>query len=138
MSALKNELSKKSEYYISKHRMLELTHFCRQYAEWARAAEDLLTKGPDFVAEKYGKTGGVNDPVSFAVIKREYYLKKKEIVKRTCEEVCEGTGLAYYLLAAVTSGTTYDQMAAKHILPVGRNTFYNYYRKFFWTLDQKI
>ena len=31
---IRSELSKKNKYYISKHRYLELKHFCLQYYEW--------------------------------------------------------------------------------------------------------
>ena len=33
-TVIRNEISKKNRYYISKHRMLELKHFCLQYEEW--------------------------------------------------------------------------------------------------------
>ena len=37
MSRTRNEISVKNKYYISKHRYLELKHFCLQYPEWKRA-----------------------------------------------------------------------------------------------------
>lgn len=34
MAFLKNELSNKNPYHLSKHRYLKLKHFCLQYPEW--------------------------------------------------------------------------------------------------------
>ena len=39
---MKTELSKKSEYYIPKHRRMELAHFCRQYPDWISERISLL------------------------------------------------------------------------------------------------
>lgn len=137
MSALKNELSKKNNYYISKHRYLELQHHCLQYSEWKLAANDILGLSPVQVTEKYGVTNDISDPVAFKVAKRDYYLNKIQLINRVCHET--NPEIEYYLLASVAHGYTYENLCAKYeVLPVGRSTWFKYYRKFFWLLDKYL
>lgn len=42
---LRTTLSKKNPYYISKHRRLELVHFCLQYPEWCEYLTSIKNKG---------------------------------------------------------------------------------------------
>ena len=39
---MKSTVSKKNKYWISRHRYLELVHFCAQYDEWIRIRNDLM------------------------------------------------------------------------------------------------
>ena len=41
MGYLKNELSGKNKYHLSKHRYLELKHFCLQYPEWKKRLKEI-------------------------------------------------------------------------------------------------
>ena len=50
MRNLKPETSKKNPYYVSKHRMYELIHFCLQYPEWKKTCngiDELYFKSPN-------------------------------------------------------------------------------------------
>lgn len=38
---IRADLSKDNQYYISKERRLELSHFCRQYDEWLKKIKEL-------------------------------------------------------------------------------------------------
>lgn len=136
MSRIKNELSKNSENYISRYRYLELKNFCFQYSEWKRAANNLLIKNSS-LGERV-QTSDISNPVEEAAEKRETYLKKIKLVEETCHEVSDECYT--YLLACVVYGkNTYDSLTAKHgVLPVGRNTFYKLYRRFFLVLDTKV
>lgn len=134
MSYFKAELSNKNDFKISKHRYYELQHFCLQYPEWVRAADDLLNKSPDAMSEKYGKSNNISDPVAFAAEKREKYLKKIKLVDDVCKEA--NPEIAHLLKAIVTIGTTYDKLEARlGTLPISRVSFYKYYRKVYWLLD---
>lgn len=137
MAALKSQLSKKNEDYISKNRYYELKYHCLQYPEWVRASDDLLNKGTACLEERYGKTNDISDPVAFIAMKREYYQKKIDLIKSICKEA--DPRIDIFLLAVVANGYTYDSLAAKYgVLPVGRNSFFKAYRRFFKLLDSRI
>lgn len=137
MGRLKSELSDKNEDKISKHRYYELQHHCMQYAEWKRLSDDLLTKSPYLMAEKVGKTNDISDPTSYVAERREKLLIKINRVKKLCE--CAGGESAYYLMACVTNGYSYDVLQAKYgVLPCSRVEFYKKYRRFFKMLDMEI
>ena len=38
---MRTTVSKKNKYWISRHRYLELSHFCAQYNEWIKIRKDL-------------------------------------------------------------------------------------------------
>ena len=136
MGRLKSELSKKNENNISKHRYYELQHHCMQYAEWKRAAEDLILHSPEQV-EHTGKTNDIYDPVLNSVEKREALLKKINRVKDLCKEA--GGDSEYYLLACVAHGYSYDSLEARYgVLPCSRVEFYKRYRRFFKRLDEEL
>lgn len=136
MSKIKSELSNSNDDRISKHRYYELKHHCYQYAEWKREAADLLIKSP-ILTEKTGKTNNITNQVEEAVEKREKILKKVDRIRKLCEEV--GGESAYYLLACVTAGYSYDVLSSRYgVIPCSRVEFYKLYRHFFKLLDEEL
>lgn len=111
MSYLKNELSRKSKYWIGKHRYLELKHFCLQYSEWAE-----IIHGPD---DDFRAMAGRNMTLV------------NETIRDTDSEIGE------YLFMAIVQERTYPWLKDVMDIPCGKDMFYDRYRKFFWLLDKK-
>lgn len=42
---VRSELSKRNKWHISKHKFLELKHFCLQYPEWHKLYLELSLRG---------------------------------------------------------------------------------------------
>lgn len=129
---IRPEISKKRDYYISKHRYYELKHFCLQYSEYKKKYESLCEKIP----------GGLicisNDDVftedeSAEVRKR--YLDKIDLIEQ-CAIMCDPV-LGCYIFKAVTQGLTYSYFRMHDNIPCGRDMFYQIYRKFFYILDKR-
>ena len=131
-TTIKPELSKKSKYWIERHRYYELKHFCLQYPIWEKAYHGLdglsRQKLSDIPFPK-----NVSDPTARVAMAKMRYLMWMKLVedaaKATDEEFQE------YILTAVTTGKTYDKMNAKTPLPYSRDAFYKMYRKFFYILN---
>ena len=130
---LRNELSPRNKYYISKDRYLELLHFCCQYPEWERSYV-LITFVP---AKSYKevKVNGVSDLVETTANKRLALEMKMKMVKETCEEA--DPTISNYIFLAVTKKLSYVNLKMMYDIPCGRDYFYDRYRKFFWLLDKK-
>lgn len=136
MSRMKNQLSKNSDNYISKHRYLELQHFCLQYAELKQRARELLSVS-SLSYEEHISSNCPLDMVAIVAEKRERYLNKVRLIEDTCREVSEECYA--YILAAVAHGYTYDQLYAKYgVLPCGENKFYWMRRRVYKLLDEKV
>ena len=126
-------LSPRNEFYISRHRTMELEHFCRQYKEWQQKLNDIsfFTGPPDVVI--YDTNTG--DPVGTLVELRERYFHNIERVITSASE--SDSVLAPYILKAVTEGMSYDQLRASNDVPCNQKEFYKLRRKFFYILSLK-
>lgn len=132
MGYLKNELSPKSRYHLSKHRYLELKHFCLQYEEWKERlkeiseiqAHEIRMKGSD----------GVSNETERIAIERTVLVNHIELVERTCMEADKS--LWFYLLKGVTEERTYVYLSNMMKIPCGKDMYYDRYRRFFWLLDK--
>ena len=127
MGTIRNEISVRSPYYISKHRYLELKHFCLQYPEWKTELNKI---------NWFGSTGGeikstdISKPVDRLYEKRERYLKCIEMVEQSALEA-DGD-IFEWILKSVTEGVSYGYLN----VPCSRDYFYDRYRRFFWILDK--
>ena len=129
MSEIRTSISIKSPYYISKHRYLELKHFCLQYEEWKKELK---------LVNYFGSYGGevksfdISKPVERAVEIRERYLRQIEMVEQAA---LEADGDIYeWILKSVTCGVPYGGLRASGI-PCSRDYFYDRYRRFFYILS---
>ena len=129
MKSLKSEVSKKSKWYISKYRYLELKNMCLQYPEWIKEYENRKLLNSSSIIFTDGEPEW-SDP-SFETIKRTELLEKKIIFVRKAAFETDPI-LAVYILKAVTYGLSYDILSP----PCGRRQFYERYRKYFWILDK--
>lgn len=131
-TVIRSSISSSNPYHISKHRFLELKHFCLQYPEWKlKAYSQIRTPGVPYNA---AKRSGVSDPVAEAAARRETYLKRMQLV----EQAAVGTDpdIYEYLIKSVTLGYSYTYLKTYLDLPCGRDYFYERYRKFYYLLDK--
>ena len=132
---IRPELSKKSQYWIDKHRYYELKHFCLQYPVWKRIYSeiDILKRSGLDVAPS--KNISPSDPTALIAESRLYYLEKMETVEQAAIE--SDPELATYILRAVTEELSYEHLKAKLEIPCSRGTYYDRYRRFFWLLSKR-
>lgn len=132
MGYLKNELSEKSKYHLSKHRYLELKHFCLQYPEWKQRLKEIN----DICASVPGRLGSgqISNETERIAIERRVLLDKIELVEKTAMETDKS--LWFYILQGVTEERTYVYLRNTMDMPCGRNMYYECYRKFFWLMDR--
>lgn len=127
---IRPEISKKSKWWISKHRYYELKHFCLQYSEW----KELYLSAADSRTEKIVRTNPEwNDPTGRAASMREECLKKMRMVEECCYAASDELGS--YILKAVTEGLSYVNLRMMHGIPCGRDMFYDRYRRFYYILN---
>ncbi len=133
MSSLRTKLSLKSANYISKHRYLELKHFCLQYPEWKKELASISHGASASLIKISGSQVEFNDPTFDISNKMSRLEEKIELVEGACEAV--DLELQLYLLEAVTKGISYEYLRSVKTIPCGRRQFYEKYREVFKVLD---
>lgn len=132
------EVSRKNEYWISKHRYYEISHMCFQYKEWKDEYKALSERGVSAV--KYdGMPHGTNisDPTFEQAARMEALLSKMKLVEETAIEA--DPVLARYILTAVTDeNVTYNYLQQVMKMPCGKNMYYRSRRKFYWLMSRKL
>lgn len=128
--------SAKSRYYVPRETFLTVLHYCRQYPLWV--AE--LGVDPSTVrAIRYDmdrvRSSGNSDPTMAAAARRAAIEKKKAQVDEAAKEVADG--MADWLIEGVCYGRTYYQLREKGI-PCGKKLYYQWRRKFYYTIAQII
>ena len=94
MRNLKPETSKKNPYYIPKHRMYELVHFCLQYPEWNRvcnSADQIYFKNINLDKIR-PNTNVLSDPTAELALRRLKYCENMKLVERTAANTDEILG----------------------------------------------
>ena len=129
----RSELSEKNEYYVEKHRFLELKHFCLQYPIWKEAycSLDGLSKRPTDLLI-FSKT--VESPTEKCAIAKQYYLERMTMIENACYQTDKE--LCSYILHAVTEERSYESLLQKYSIPCCREYYYKLYRKFFYILSK--
>lgn len=125
------------KYQISKHRFLELYHFCLQYNEW----KDMLKQHTDTIKSTNfdGQPRGAmtTDRTANLAIKRAEWQRKCEVVEQSAIEA--DAELYPYILKAVTNeDVPFNYLKMVMNIPCSHNTYYDRRRKFYWILSQKI
>lgn len=126
------------KYKISKHKFLEVYHFCLQYHEWLDELEKgVTTKGTgnmDGMPKGKGETSSSTEALA---IRRHELKRKCELVEQTAIEA--DPDLYPWILKAVTNeGASYKWLKTRLHIPCSRNTYYERRRKFYWLLSKKI
>lgn len=130
------DISKKNQYWISKHRYYELKHFCLQYNEWKQEYKELSYISSCDVVDGTCKDGMKADNVSNTAYKLSKIRSKMDLIEETCKDV--DSDLYLYLMMSVTEGKTYENLSTVYEIPCSRQSFYGRYRKFFYILSQKL
>lgn len=131
-TVIRTELSKKHPYWISKHRMLELKHFCLQYRDWETEYREIcVLRGHQ---NEFAGGGQETDRTGELATEAVELDKKMRLVEDCCREA--GDDIWEWLLKGVTEGLSFTWMEANGI-PCGRDYYYIRYRRFFWLLDKR-
>lgn len=133
---IRPETSKKNNYWISKHRYYELLHWCRQYEEWVKERDDLLSTLPTTRYQDGIRSSNQDSYVENIVIKLEKLNSKINMLKNTAFE--SDTDIYEYIIVSVTKGKGYTYLKEVKGIPCSKNYFYERYRRFFWILSNKI
>ena len=131
---LRAEISKKSEYWLDRHRYYELKHFCLQYPVWKKAYASLdgLSRRPDDLIKI--QTSGISDPTVKCAESKAFFSARMEMVEKAAMETHPFLGS--YILRGVTEGLSYDKLNAQEAVPCCKDTYYDFYRRFFWLLSK--
>ena len=133
MPDIRPELSLRNKYYLPKLRYYELKHFCLQYPIWKKAVYSLdgLSRKTDYIFTS--KQSGISNPVERAVLARNFYLKRIEMIEKACRDA--NKDYWKYLLVAVTEERPFNYLQMKMGMTCSRSEYYENYRKFFWVLN---
>ena len=132
MPDLKPELSKKSKYWIPKHRYYELKYYCLQYPHWKELYGRLEFK----IAERqeiHASTPA--NPTEKIAVLRADLKRAMDLVAKCCGDATDE--LAIWLFKGVTEGIPYDILKVKYDIPCSKDMYYACYRKFFYILSQR-
>ncbi|MEG1523887.1 MAG: hypothetical protein RR475_02550 [Clostridia bacterium] len=129
------ELSKKSRYWIDRHRYYELKHFCLQYPLWKKMYADLsgVMKSSSFEESKRG-AACKTDPTEKCAEKIIFYRDRMDMVEKAAHDA--GADLGKYILRGVTEGLSYDFLKSRLDIPCCKDVYYALYRRFFWLLSK--
>lgn len=134
---MRTKISKKSEYYITKERRMELAHFCKQYPDWINERIWLIYDPQKTRPNLSGVHSGTDcDATSKTATQLAYLNRNIRFVEQAAKETDPIIG--DFIFQAAIRGISYDKVNAYNKIPCCRNEFYRLYRKFFWLLDQKI
>lgn len=120
---------------LSKHRYLELQHWCLQYPEWEKKIREIKFL-PDLVParrenSKWIAKRGTED---LGTLLAEL-SSNRALVERVCNQASEE--LYPWLLLAVTRGLSFNELKMVHEIPCERDMFYDRRRRFFLLLDKE-
>lgn len=128
----------KKKYEISKHRFLELYHYCMQYGEWIDELNG-MTDTVKGIANTEGArgSGGVGSATEQLAIRRVKLQEKCEIIEQTAIEA--DPELYPYIIEGVTTEyATYKYLKQVKDIPCGKDMYYDRRRRFYWLLSKKI
>lgn len=139
MSKMKNEVSTRNPYHISKHKMLELKHFCLQYPEWKKEYNRMnqlyLSRNSNLDKISTAKTNDYVDTTAELAMRKTECEEKMKLIERTAKLTDQE--LSNYIMVSVTEGVSFDTLNARERIPCCRDTFYDRWRKFFWLLSKE-
>lgn len=133
-TTIRPEISKKSNYWIEKHRYYELKHFCLQYPIWKKACFSLDGLAKHGIGLHHS-SGDTSDPTCRAAEAREWYLYCIRLIEKTVNSL--NSAIAPYILKGVTEGRSYDYLRIHYDIPCGKDMYYDLYRRFFWLLSKE-
>jgi hypothetical protein len=133
-TVIRAEVSKRSKWWLPKHRYYELKHYCLQYRDMKEELESLI-KLPGSFCDISGKGSYYSDRTGNTAVLRAYLTRRVEGIEQAALET--DAELYGYILKAVTEGYTYEYLHGVMGIPCSRDYYYERYRKFFWVLSRK-
>ncbi|MBR2258565.1 MAG: hypothetical protein IJ899_14795 [Blautia sp.] len=134
--SVRSDFSKRSKWWLSKHRFLELYHYCLQYREWKAELESLDGRRAVGYDAAPGGGGESSDP-TYNLARRRAELEEKILNVEECAYEADGELAKYILLGVTDDSATYNFMDKRLNIPCGKNTYYDRRRKFYYLLDKK-
>lgn len=132
---IRPEISKKSKYWIDRHRYYELKHFCLQYPNWRNEYLELDgLRSQNYDSAIFSNSNTPSDPTSRLAEDRLLYLDNMKLVEQAA--IATDSELASYILKAVTEELSFNYLKSKMGIPCSKDTYYDRYRRFFWLLDK--
>lgn len=133
-TTIRTSISQRNKYYISKHRFLELKHFCLQYPEWKEEYYREFTGRSRSIISIANNSDNLDETAEYA-IRRAILSRNMKVVEQSAIEA--DPDIADYILLAVTNGCSFEFLKTKQGIPCCRETYYDRYRRFFWVLDRR-
>lgn len=131
-SITKSVTSIKRNYYLSKHRYLELVHFCRQYDDFKKEYKELtFIRSPQMTTHQ----NYIADQTSDKAIRLRNLDRKIKVIEQSAIET--DSVLYPFIIEAVTKGLTYENLRLTKNIPCGRTLFYVLVRRFYFILARK-
>lgn len=131
---VKEELSKKNKYWISRHRYYELKHFCLQYPYWKQEIDALSERITSVMSEAKVDSNEVKRTTEALVEDRSRYIWRIRCLESALMYV--DSDLGNYIFRAVTENLSYTYLKEKMRVPCCKDVYYENYRKFFFYLDK--
>lgn len=137
MPRIRSEISKRNEYWISKHAFYTAYHYALQYNEWRDEYERVSggLRGVSYDGMPHGNS--VGNPTESAGIRGADLWAKMHLIEETAERA--DPDIARYILKAVTNeGVTYDYLRGIMGIPCGHNQYYKARRRFYFLLSKHL
>lgn len=137
MPKFRDEMSKKSPYWLPRAKLRAARFYCFQYSEWKREYRMLL--GVRGASPLTGMPGGndLSDPTERNAVKRAELSRKIELVENTAREAC--SDIAEWLIMGVTNeNATYEYLRVSKGIPCGKNQYYEARKRFYYLISERI
>lgn len=126
-----------SKYGISKHKFLQIYHFCMQYNEWKDELKYKTETVKCVGVSDMPKGSGDGNATEDLAIRRAMLCRNCELVEHTCIEA--DPDIFQWLLKAVTNeGISYTYLKECMDIPCGKKMYYDRRRKFYWLMSKKV
>jgi hypothetical protein len=124
------------KYQISKHRFLELYHYCLQYREWKDELKCSTDTVKGVIISDMPHGTGTGDPTSNLAIRRTILEERCKLIEDTAKEA--DPELWTYILKGVTDeNASYTYLRQVMNIPCGKNYYFEKRRKFYYLLSRK-
>lgn len=134
-TVIRAEVSNNNPYHLSKHRTLELRHFCAQYSEWQKEFEYISRiHTASFIDASRKEPRQLKDQTGDIAVARAYYSNRINMIRKVAYGIDPVIGR--YILRGVTEELSYDKLNAREQIPCCKDTYYKLYREFFWLLSK--
>lgn len=127
----------RKKYEISKHRFLELYHFCMQYNEWKEELKHNTTTVKSIQITDMPSAHNYKDQTANLVERRMRLMEKCELIEQTAIEA--DADIYQYIIEGVTvEYASYRYLKDVRNMPCGKDMYYDRRRKFYFILSKKI